>query len=543
MKNIKLYLVALVCLGLASCNDEFLDTVPKTQINDANFWNNTADLEIYNNQLYATYFANKGFTGGGMMTEDVNSDNAYAEAPTNVRLGINTANNPGISNWSWSLVRDINQMLENTESSDIEAAARNPYIAEARLIRALDYYDKLKLYGQLPIIDRVLTEDDELLYATQSSRDEVMAFIKSDLDFATEHMASTAVENRFTKAIAQSYKARIMLHEGTFRKYHGLGGEQEYLQEAVSSAEAVINTGQYMIDPNVSYNELFAQTTLSGNKEVIFFKNYDDALQLYHNNAALIKNANGVELGGTKSLVNDYLLSDGLTISESQLYQGDATLEMEFANRDLRLSQTFSLPNTYFAGDQLYLNSTPAGINVSASPSGYQLVKFFNPDQEFANWSRSFSDAPLIRYAEILLIMVEAKAELGTVSQADIDLSVNTLRLKAGVADLVLSESIIEDIRRERRVELAFEGFRFDDLMRWKKGAELANPVLGVKFNEVDIADASEFEIGTDIFLNEDGDVMSNNSYAFDESKNYYFPVPVNELSLNPNLKQTPGWE
>lgn len=532
----------MASLGIFSCNDEFLDTVPKTQINDANFWNTTADLQIYNNQLYGVYFASEGFTGGGIMTEDLNSDNAYAEIPSNVRLGINTANNPGNSNWSWALIRDINQMLENSAAADIEDEAKNPYIAEARLIRALDYYDKLKLYGQLPIIDRVLTEDDELLYATQSPRDEVMAFIKTDLDFAVEWMANTAPENRFTKVIAQAYKARIMLHEGTFRKYHGLGGEQEFLQEAVTSAEAVMNSGKYMIDPSVSYNELFAQTSLSGNKEVIFFKNYDDPLQLYHNNAALIKNANGVELGGTKSLVNEYLATDGLTISESPLYQGDATLEMEFANRDLRLAQTFALPNTYFLGDKIYLNSTPARIVDSATPSGYTLIKFFNPDQEFASWTRSFSDAPLIRYAEILLIMAEAKAELGTITQSDVDLSVNTLRQKAGIADLVLGSSIIEDIHRERRVELAFEGFRFDDLMRWKKGSELAKPVLGVKFNEMDIADAAKFEIGADIFLNENGYVMSNNTYKFDESKNYYFPVPVNELSLNPNLNQTPGW-
>lgn len=204
---------------------------------------------------------------------------------------------------------------------------------------------------------------------------------------------------------------------------------------------------------------------------------------------------------------------------------------------------TFALPNTYFAGDKLYLNSSPTGIVNTASPSGYQVAKFYNESQDIQAWNRAFIDAPIMRYAEILLIFAEAKAELGSITQSDIDMTINQLRAKAGVADLSLAATVIEDIRRERRVELAFEGFRYDDLMRWKKGSKLSQPVLGLKFNAGDIADAEDFVLGTDIKLNEEGYIQSNNNYAFDENKNYYFPVPINEISLNPNLNQTPGWE
>ncbi|WP_200975062.1 RagB/SusD family nutrient uptake outer membrane protein [Echinicola sp. 20G] len=548
MKKTAIYLLA--CLAFATgCNDEFLDTFPETQINDDTFWKSASDLQVYNNQLYASYFATKGFRGGfnaGILTDDNLSDNSFVQSPEDVRLGINTANTPGREDWDWDLIRDINQMLENSAASDIEEAAKNPYIAEARLLRALEYYDKLKLYGKLPIVDHVLTDTDPLLYEAQSSRDEVMAFIKSDLDFAVQWMANTAESNRFTKDIANAYRARIMLHEGTFRKYHGLGNEQVYLQAAAESAEALMNSGNYSIDVNGDYNALFANMNLAGNDEIVFYRDYDDALQIYHNASNVLTHTEGTEFGGTKSLINDYLCVDGLSIEESPLYQGDATIEDEFANRDKRLAGTFAQPETYFVDGQLYLNSDPIGLSSNeSSPSGYQVAKFYNEEQDrTAPWDRAYMDAPLIRYAEMLLIYAEAKAELGSITQADVDMTINLLRAKAGVADLVLNQgSIIADIRRERRVELAFEGFRYDDLIRWKEGAKLTEPVLGIRFNATDIANYDAYEVGSDVKLNNEGYIISDQTYLFDESKNYYFPVPVNQLSLNPNLEQTNGWE
>ncbi len=547
MKNLKYYLFALSGL-LMSCNDEFLDTEPKTQINDATFWKSPSDLKIYNNQLYSVYLNGLGYGRGGftasMYTDDMMSDNAFSETPSAVRMGTNTANAPGLSNWSWTLVRNINLMLEKAEASPIEQSIKNQFMAEARLLRALDYYDKLKLYGQLPIVDHVLEVGDELLYAPQSGRDEVMAFILADLDFAVANMVQTAEPNRFDKMIAHSYRARILLHEGTFRKYHSLGNETLYLQEAVKSAEEVIKSGRYVINVNGSYGATFSQLDLKGNKEVVFYRDYDDALQLYHNLSNLITHVDGAIMGGTKDLVRDYLCVDGLPIDESPLYQGDDNITNEFANRDKRLAETFAKPGTYFVTGKINLNSTPGGFSVTATPSGYQIAKFFNASQDNQAWDRAFADAPMIRYAEILLILAEAKAELNTLTQADLDLTVNVLREKAGVAPLEISHaSIIQEVRRERRVELAFEGFRYDDLIRWKEGAQLAEPVIGLKFNEEDITNADKFVVGQHIQLDENGYILSPNTYSFDESKNYYFPVPLNELSLNQNLKQTPGWE
>ncbi|MFV0541941.1 MAG: RagB/SusD family nutrient uptake outer membrane protein [Aestuariibaculum sp.] len=546
MKKHNIYYILMVFM-LFSCNDDFLERFPETDINDGTFWTTGEDLMIYNNQLFATYFTtSKGYGGGfdgGYVTMDNYSDNTFMEIPNDVRLGVNTINTPGRSNWNWELVRDINQFLEKSSDTDIAEATKNIYIAEARLLRALDYFDKLKLYGKLPIIDRVLTEDDELLYAPQNSRDEVIAFMKADLDFATEWLQDNAPTGRFNKQIAQAYKARIMLHEGTFRKYHGQDNANTYLKEAELAAQAVINSNKYIIDTGKGYAELFGSVSLKGNNEVLFYKEYSDEVQVFNNIINVIKFTEGTTFSGSKSLIQDYLCTDGLPIEDSPLYQGDDNITNEFTNRDFRLSSTFAQPNTFFIGDYLYLGSSPNEIIGASSPSGYQIIKAYNEEHALDAWDRSYLDAPLIRYAEVLLVLAEAKAEQGTITQSDIDNSINLLRAKAGVANLTLNSStVIDDIRRERRVELAFEGFRYDDLMRWKQGLLLAEPVLGLKFNNVDIADADAFTIGEDIVLDANGYIMSNQTYVFDESKNYYFPVPLEERSLNPNLEQSPGW-
>lgn len=549
-KNISYSLVLITAILITSCNDEFLDRYPESSIVESNFWNSESDLITYNNQLYAKYFADKGFGSKGtatMLTDDNLSDNSFPTDPGDVRLGIHTADNPGKTNWDWSLIRNINIFLEHYENTDIDELIKYKYAAEARLLRALDYYDKVKMYGSLPLIDKVPSEDDEILYKGRVSRDEIVQFIMEDLNFAEEWLPETAPNGRFNKYIGLACKARIMLHEGTFRKYHDLGGETAFLQSAAEAANEVIESSTFMIDMSEDYYSLFSTIDLAGNMEVIFYKDYDPDLTLFHNTNPFMVSPFGTGVSGTKSLINDYLCTDGLPITESPLYLGDDSIANEFANRDERLKNTFALPNdprfSYFMKDKIYLNSSPKTIEVTACPSGYHVVKFYNEDlASTVAYAQDYIDAPLFRYAEVLLIYAEARTELGEITQADLDKTINLLRKKAGVSDMNLSDASISEIRRERRVELAFEGKRYDDLMRWKQGQLLSEPVLGLKFNGNDIAYYDDFEIGEDIFLDKNGYIKSNYDYSFDESKHYYFPIPVNELSLNPNLGQTQGW-
>uniref|UniRef100_UPI0032166860 RagB/SusD family nutrient uptake outer membrane protein n=1 Tax=uncultured Draconibacterium sp. TaxID=1573823 RepID=UPI0032166860 len=547
-KKLIYYFTLIAVVLFSSCNDEFLDRYDHTAINEDSYWNSASDLELYNNNLYASYFTSaKGFGGGaswGILMEDNYSDNSMVRSPNTLRLGTHTYTDPVKSNWNWTLIRNVNIFLENYQKANEDEETLNHYAAEARLLRALDYYDKVKLYGDLPLVDRVFSETDEAIYEAQSPRDEIVDFIMADLDYAVQWMNESSVRNRFNKTIAQSYKARICLHEGTFRKYHGLGGESSFLQAAAEAAEAVINSGNYIIDATTSYGSLFQNLDLAGNKEVIMYKDYDVDLGIKNNirmNALNSDNVNGASASGTKSLIEDYLCNDGLPITESPLYQGDGSMADVFANRDERLKGTFGKQNDLFLDSILYLSAHEDASNNSSSPSGYQLVKFFNEENDYTPWGGGFIDAPIFRYAEVLLIYAEAKVETGGITQPELDKSINLLRAKAKVAPMTAAKANIDEIRRERRVELAFEGFRYDDLMRWKQGSKLAEPVLGAKFNSSDFP--GTYTEGVNNFhLNTDGYIMSNEIYVFDESKHYYFPVPFNELSLNPNLKQTLGW-
>jgi hypothetical protein len=553
MNKKQIYFLAFIAIVIFSgCNDDFLDRYDHTAINENSYWNTASDLELYNNKLYENYFSSKGFGNSwGMFLEDNLSDNSMVRVPSTTRLGIHTYTEPGKSNWSWGLIRNVNIFLENYQKADEDEETLNHYAAEARLLRALDYYDKVKLYGDLPLVNRVFSETDEALYETQRPRAEIVDFIMDDLDFAVQWLPENSPANRFNKSIAQAYKARITLHEGTFRKYHGLGGETPFLQAAAEAADAVIASGKYHIDVTKSYHSLFSNLDLGGNKEVLMYRDYDLDLQIMNNLQIASLNSDnvgGASASGTKSLIEDYLCTDGLPITESPLYLGDDSLELVFSNRDKRLEGTFGKKGDYFLQeDQLYLSGHPAvgGQSVLPStPSGYQIVKFFIPELEPYTWGGLYQDAPILRYAEVLLIYAEAKIELGNITQPELDKSVNLLRAKAGVAPMTSERATIAEIRRERRVELAFEGFRYDDLMRWKMGSVLSEPVLGVKFNTNDFPNFNnEYVFGANLFLNDEGYVISNETYVFDESKHYFYPVPFNELSLNPNLKQTPGWE
>jgi len=176
--------------------------------------------------------------------------------------------------------------------------------------------------------------------------------------------------------------------------------------------------------------------------------------------------------------------------------------------------------------------------------TGYRIIKFFSPTQRDFEYQRNVLDDPIFRYAEVLLNFAEAKAELGEISQQDLDISVNLLRDRVGMPHMktnidfvdpnwpdweVPIEPLINEIRRERRIELAVEGFRFDDLRRWKAGKLVTNPktYLGAR------------------------DPATNNyrvlypgreSRPWDD-KNYLYPLPLNELTMNNNLTQNPGWK
>ena len=398
-------------------------------------------------------------------------------------------------------------------------------MGEIRFFRALQYFSKVMTYGDVPWLEEDLNTDSEELYGPRTPRNEVVQHIIEDLDFAIEWLPEGRVsssDNRLTADVARHIKARVCLYEGTYYKYHtDLGYEYEdLLQQAVEASDELINSGNYSIystgDPEHDYYNMYILEDKSSLSEAILYIDYEDPLRL-HNWGHGAWEAN---TGFSKDFIDSYLYADGLPKSLTSYPTDDATIEEEFANRDPRLKQMV-LNNEFFEGNSAFV-----------------------------------ADGIAYRYAETLLINAEAKAELGDIDQTDLDNTINVLRDRVGMPHLTLDvgftdpdwpdygtdiSPLLQEIRRERRIELAGEGFRWNDLCRWKAGELLENPMtyVGKKVTTGTHADEG-YAIVYSSYTNSDLSIGAN-SRQWDD-KMYLLPIPTNELQLNPELEQNPGW-
>lgn len=581
-------------LFFSSCNDEFLDRVPENKRLETNFWQSAGDFELYVNTLYPKYLAGfgtgfqaenvspKGVNEAVLVYGDLITDNAvttnYSRVTNNDYIAYLTGSS-GSGGWDWSNLRHINYFLNHYTKTTLAPEEYAPYLGEIYFFKALEYFDKVKLFGDVPWLTKELATDSEELFGERTPRAEVMDSVVMILDRAIELLpATTQNSGRVSEDIAVFLKSRIGLYEGTYRKYHQEEGYQKYLEWSIEASEKLIQSAKYRIttgDPDAVYNALFAQESYASNPEVIYWRGYNASLTL---GAAFSRyftqnNRNGGS-GATRSLVDDYLCTDGQSISTSPLYQGKSTLEEEFANRDPRLPQTIALPGEYTLRAGIGMSGATAnplpgirGSNTAAAnlcATGYRWAKWFydNP----TDWERTTNGlqaAPVFRYAEILLNLAEVHAELGTLTQAILDETINVLRSRVDMPHLRIGQEptderldqiyaqyvgysvspIIREIRRERRIEMAFEDVRWDDLVRWKALKLLSMPVEGMKFN------ASLYptvQVGKDVFLSDEGLILPYHQMlpegrSFDE-RMYRFPIPMEDLVLNSNLKQNPGW-
>ncbi|MCG8308759.1 MAG: RagB/SusD family nutrient uptake outer membrane protein [Cytophagales bacterium] len=574
MKKLNIYIASCtLALVVFACNDDYLERYPLDELTNETFWQSENDLKAYTAGLYTLLDAETVWW-------DDQSDNQAEAAYDEVVAGQHTIST---GTWSWSFLRDCNFFLENYDKSDeVSDDVKDEYKGEVLFFRATFTFDRIKTYGDIPFTTKVITnEDQDVLYGPRTPRKEVMDQVKEDLEQAIGLIpANRSEEGRVTKWAALAMTARIALHEGTFRKYHKLGGEEEWLKLAADAASQVIDNGGFSLyttgNPDLDYRNLFIQLSLNGNPEAILHKKYL-AGEKGHNFIRYMVESH--QDGLTKDMVNDYLCTDGKPIGLSPLFRGDDLLEDEFANRDPRLLQTIVPPGTGFfietSDDEVVPRLPQAKGHGSATTTGYHIIKMYDND-EVSKYSDAETDLFLIRYAEVLLIYAEARAELGEADQSVIDMTINKLRERVGMPPMVIGglqrdpdsdmtaaagyleeevSVLIEEIRRERRVELASEGFRYDDLMRWRAGKFLTKKTLGAKwsaFKDRTTVDGvpiyDEVVVGTDIFLDENGyiDLYQNQlpgGKVFDPNKHYYFSIPLGELALNPNLTQNPGWE
>lgn len=595
MKNhrITFSVLFLAFILLNGCNDDFLTRTPLDEVSSETYWNTENDLQVYNNSLYdlarfedevpILHGHDEGFDSHrySIWFLDEFADNM---APVHerhsrfqqVRAGKhNVPSEPQPFGYQgWDFVRSINVGLENYNNADIPQETIDKYAAEARLFRGWFYADKVQKFGDVPWVDKPLDIESEELYAPRTPREEAMNNVLEDLNFATEHLPDDwgdgNAPGRLNMWAALLVKSRVALFEGTWRKYHGGSNAEMWLQEAAAAAKEVMDNGPYSLyntgDPENDYNAYHRVLDLSGNPEVMYWRKYQ--LGTYTNHVQSYFNYTG---GVTKSMVEDYLCTDGLPITLSSQYQGDEQIEDVFENRDPRLRQTILHPDDsdkyryHMDGGRAYPRITGmSGGRISST--GYHIIKHYNADDLIGKaYNTAESPAIILRYAEVLLNYAEARAELGELTQQDLDNSINLLRDRVAMPHLQLGNvpvdprytddgvsPIIIEIRRERRVELFMEGHRYRDLKRWKQGKKLEEPDLGMRWND---AAAARYE-GADITTTTAVEPASGNTYeyidvyagtdwadpVFDGSKHYLWPIPLSALSQNPDIGQNPGW-
>jgi hypothetical protein len=596
MKNylykFRFLLIAVFMLG--ACNDDFLERYPLDQVSNETFWNTANDLATYNNFLYnmamddvnipimlghhngfdsqiASYLHLDGFADN--LAPDHERHMPFQRLRAGRQIIPNSSN--GIANqWygfrGWNFVRAINIGLANYGKANIPDNVRNQYAGEARLFRGWFYHHIVKMFGDAPYVDRELNIDSEELFAARTPRIEVMNKVLEDLNFAVAGLPNNWGDGnnpgRLNRWVALAIKSRVCLFEGTWRKYHGLPDANKWLTEAANAAKEVIENGPHSLystgNPSQDYNT-FHRTLddLTGNPEVMVWRRY--RLGIINN---VVQDYYSYSGGATRSAVEDYLCTDGLPITLSNQYQGDDVFENVFVNRDPRLRQTILHPADaafykYHNGDGLPYPRIAGMPGGRSSSTGYHVIKHYNADDMIGKaFNTGEFPALILRYAEVLLNYAEAKAELGDITQADLDKSINLLRARVAMPALDLNppmdpryagdgiSSLLVEIRRERRIELFGEGFRYDDLRRWKQGKKLLKKDMGIQWNAAHQArfpnsiirtsvDPDNGKTYIDVYKNTDWD-----NPVFDENKDYLWPIPLNDLAQNPNLGQNPGW-
>lgn len=575
---IQISTIVMLSLIIASCQD-MLNQPPDDAVTSEEFFNTADDLEAYTNDLYSVLPTHSAYM------DDPSSDNILGVSAASRIEGTRTVpTGRGSGGWSWGDLRRINYFLENYERvDDVDAKAK--YSGIARFFRAHFYFDKVKRFGDVPWYGEVIAQDDkELLNKARDSRALVMDSVLADINYAVDNIPAEKELNRVTKYTALILKARIGLHEGTFRKYHGLGDHERFLEEAAAAAKELIDSGAYTLYNNggedQAYLDLFARNS-QDMTETILAVNYEFG-QRTHDLAYRMTAPTQGRWGLSKDLVNSYLMADGTPFTDQADYQ---TMEFyeEMQNRDPRLIQTTAGPNF-----QTYGSNNRESVNLDITRTGYRVIKALPPKGPQWGSGGSYNDVILFRYAEALLVYAEAKAELGTLTQAGLDISINRLRDRVGMPHLSMAEAnanpdtyqealyenveqgankgVILEIRRERRIELVNEGFRWDDIMRWKEGQIFEDPIKGLYFSDLGAHDFNN-DGNADVYVH-DGDAsgapdevtstlninerpLSNGTSGnlelfsggtFEEPKDYYYPLPKEDLELNKNLEQNPGW-
>lgn len=570
MMKSKLYITFFVVLFSWGCKktDEFLTKLPLDQLTDQTYWTSENNVRTFAWGFYPHFFPGyaSGFDlsfGGYFSGQSLNDDFAPT-TPTPFTRNVPASG----GTWSFDYIRKANLFANRIKTVPMDEEAINNWVGIARFFRGLEYANLVERFGDVPWYGTVLNENDTaVLYKPRDPRTLVMDSVLADFQYAAQNIRAAdpqtgSVGLIVNKYVVLAFMSRVFLFEGTWQKYHS--GDQskakQYLEAAKDAADQIIQSGAYSVAPN--YREIFNSLDLSGNPGIIMYREYDEGVLTHALNSYVNKEP---QTGASKNAIESYLCKDGLPISISPLYKGDKTMTDVMTDRDPRMSATFV--------DSFRLD----GVVANYSTSGYAVLKFFNEaikDQTIGNSDLNPTDAPVIRYGEVLINYAEAAAELGTITQDDLDKSVNKLRDRNGinmphlqiiggkpaVNNTVYDDpkrdpdvpSMIWEIRRERRIELMMEGFRLDDLRRWAKlkyTDTKANSDInrGAWIKRADYPATLTVKIENDA---SEGYIIpasaAETQRIFSDPKVYLNPLPLDQIKLykdhGVDLTQNPGW-
>ena len=597
-KQFNIITIIVAVIILFSCREDFLEHYPKDRLTVKSTFSSYENIASYAWQFYQAFPAyeeGKNLDAGtSIFAGERNTDLgawslANSESPW-IWQKVEIPTNSDDYTIPFENIRACNIMIDNLEETGLSDVNKNHWRSVAYFFKAYNYMDLINKYGDITWVEHSLSDDDEdILYGPRTPRDEVAAKILELLEYAEENIKPDGDgANTVNVHVVRALISRFGLREGTWRKYHGLSGADTYLNACVSASEPLLASFPDIME---KYVDVFTSESLEGKAGIILFEKYDRDVMSHRMSYQQGRSASYWDL--TRKAVDMYLMKDGQTRWTSPLFEGEYG-NKEWRNRDTRLfitscppykinlisrgNYTFtgdpedeeffaimdslssggdrSLPYSawisgYFVKKMPHFRDNNLGQGYCASFTGYPLYKWVTNDEVNADAGNNQSDAPIFRIEEVMLNYAEAKKELGAFNQSICDQTINKLRARGGVAGLNLS-NIPEDptrdssvdpemweIRRERAVELMGEGFRFDDLRRWKKMDYATERKLGMYII------AAEEDNKVPVLNNADAGYVSYLGVPPTPFPDYYYlyPIPTNQIALTDGVvEQNPGW-
>jgi len=557
MKKYKIFLLVtlLVCM-LSACDDSYLDVVPRDRLSDGNIWLSESTADLFLNDVYDKLPNGNNWEDPFENYSD-NSMNGFAWAssrslekessytPSIYPNGFNSLNIYWDMNYQY--IRKCNIFMKQVAESGLSEEYKVQRIGEARFLRAYFYHILWMAYGGVPLIteplDRI-TQGDEI-FKPRATAAQTAEFIIDEFKLAADDLKAVNEAGRAVKGAALAYKGWVELYYAS--PLYNPNNDPKRWEAAAATNKQIMDLGIYKLYPD--YGILFLPEG-NTNEEGIFYRMYFPGTKGGRASGLMSTpyTANGGHtswgaVNPTHNLVADYAMSNGKAIDEKDSGYDD---QNPYENRERRFYESIVYDGSYWYNTTVYTRlgvGSPNQLDLSdagdATNTGYNLRKRMNPNITLgaANWSGATGSQHyyLFRYAEVLLNYAEARNEAGG-PDASVYAAVNAVRERnpedpylPPLAEGLSKEEMRKAIRRERRVELAFEDKRRFDLLRWKIAEEVYEQgLLAMKIEEID------GELNYSVISAPAG----NRKFA---ARNYVFPIPQQVLDQNAVIREQNG--